>query len=400
MGNSMSKNRILKILLLMITLLIIIVISLLFLTKKTKKIEKHSNLEKTEISGELIDDDYKLEDSHITGEDIIVDTTYSIYYTFLNDEEKKLYKQIYANIINLKETFIPIVDMNKDQILKVYQFVTYDNPELFWLSNGFTYKHKDEICKQITLRFNGLQYEYEKNKKLFDDAVDSIVSEALNLSSDYEKESFVYNKIIKNTTYDLKSYYNQTAYSALVNHKTVCAGYSKAFQYIMRKLNIVTYFVVGVANKEDHAWNIIKLDDGYYNIDLTWEEINISDKEYASTHERGEYSELLPTCVGKNYLNTLNNANKSEKKQTTNNINQEIKQETKEIDNPNKTNVPDDTVEQNKIEIENKEIKEENIEEDSEYGKTVDVGDEVINYPYIENKKNRFIRKKDTHNID
>lgn len=403
----MKKKKILVIVLISIIIFLFIMSLILFLSNN--KIENKSNLEKTEITGELIDDNYKLEDSGITGEDTLVDTTYSIYYTFLTEEEQKLYKQIYANIINLKETFIPIVDMNKDQILKVYKYVTYDNPELFWLSNGFTYKYKDKdaICKQITLRFNGLQYEYEKNKKLFDDSANSIIEEANNLTSDYEKELFVYNKIIKSATYDAKTYYNQTAYSTLVNGKTVCAGYSKAFQYVMKKLNIITYYVVGKANKEDHAWNIIKLDDGFYNVDLTWEEINITDKEYAATHERSSDSELLPSCIGKTYAKSLNKAPSSTKKKTTvtskeskveNNSSDTTKNNNTQTNNIQKNNTTnnnsqeveqeskseDTIVEDNSIEIEET-IPED--EEDSEYGKTIDVGEEIINYPYITERK-------------
>ena len=45
--------------------------------------------------------------------------------------------------------------------------------------------------------------------------------------------------------------YNQTAYSALVNGSTVCAGYSKAFQLLMTKLGIPTYYVVGISKEEN-----------------------------------------------------------------------------------------------------------------------------------------------------
>ena len=47
----------------------------------------------------------------------------------------------------------------------------------------------------------------------------------------------------------------------------MCAGYARAFQYIMTNLEIPTFYVTGYSNGE-HAWNIVNLSDGCYNVDL------------------------------------------------------------------------------------------------------------------------------------
>ena len=70
----------------------------------------------------------------------------------------------------------------------------------------------------------------------------------------------------------------------------------------MQMLDIPTYYVLGFA-KEDHAWNIIKLGDGYYNIDLTWDDtgiryshFNLPDLDMEKTHSRVGISKYLPYC--------------------------------------------------------------------------------------------------------
>ena len=68
------------------------------------------------------------------------------------------------------------------------------------------------------------------------------------------------------------SLYNQSAYSAIVNGKTVCAGYAHAFQYCMQKLGIPAAYIVGYAKGEAHAWNILCLDGEYYGMDVTWDD--------------------------------------------------------------------------------------------------------------------------------
>ena len=108
--------------------------------------------------------------------------------------------------------------------------------------------------------------------------------------------------LINKVDYDKNANYNQSAYSAIIVGKSVCAGYARAFQLIMQKLNIPTYYVLGFA-KEDHAWTIVKLSGEYYNIDLTWDDtggvfkhFNLTDSEMAITHKREGISKKLPNC--------------------------------------------------------------------------------------------------------
>ena len=63
---------------------------------------------------------------------------------------------------------------------------------------------------------------------------------------------------------------DQSAYSALVQGRSVCAGYARAFQYICQRLGIPAYYCAG-SSGEDHAWNIVKLGDGFYNVDRKYD---------------------------------------------------------------------------------------------------------------------------------
>ncbi len=117
---------------------------------------------------------------------------------------------------------------------------------------------------------------------------------------------------------------NQSAYSALVNGQTVCAGYARAFQYLMQQLNIPCYYCAGYAG-ERHAWNIIVLDDGCYNVDTTWDDVgdgtydyfNKNDTDYASNHVRQELSVYLPPCNGRAYRNLEKPPQTASSNQTT-----------------------------------------------------------------------------------
>lgn len=267
-------------------------------------------------NGTLVSANTKLEDSGIKGYEYDFNNLYHPYYSFLNSNEKKLYKQIYANALNYEETFVPVVEINIDDLLKVIESVLNDHPELFWLGNSFSYKYNNQnICKQITLTFNGTQ----NDKQAFYTVANKIINEARKYSTDYEKELFVHDSLIRLIEYDNEALNNQSAYSALVGGRTVCAGYARAFQYIMMQLGIPTYYVTGISDGEEHAWNIVKLSDGYYNVDVTWDDelhgthtlFNKTDEEFAKSHTRSKISSNLVKCNATSYEFT-NMSNKKE----------------------------------------------------------------------------------------
>ena len=262
-------------------------------------------------TGEAVDENEieKLKDSTVEWKNLSFDTRYNPYYTMLSNNEKNLYKQVYANANNIVSTFKPASSVSISEVKNVMEAIYDDHPELFWINTSYTYKYtKDNNVVQIVLDFNETSNNINQSKKVFDSEVNKIINNAKKYSSNYLREKYVYDTLVTTIKYDKNASMNQSAYSAIVNKKTICAGYSRAFQYILNRLGIPTYYVVGVANV-NHAWNIVKLDDGYYNVDLTWgiseinryQYFNKTDSEFNSTHKRKGLSLKLPTCNSKKY---------------------------------------------------------------------------------------------------
>ena len=102
--------------------------------------------------------------------------------------------------------------------------------------------------------------------------------------SDYEKEKVIYAYLAKNVSYlhdDSNSNGDHhMAYGALVNHKAVCNGYSHAFDLMARCCNVECDYVLGEANGNGHAWNMVRLDDKWYNVDVTWGDTSADNVEF------------------------------------------------------------------------------------------------------------------------
>lgn len=65
---------------------------------------------------------------------------------------------------------------------------------------------------------------------------------------------------------------SMTAYGPISEGLGVCMGYTKAFQALCERADLWCETITGFArwNSDDHGWNLVKLDDGTYYIDVTW----------------------------------------------------------------------------------------------------------------------------------
>lgn len=246
-----------------------------------------------------------------TGDGLFFDPVYYPYYAMLDEKGKHMYRQIYANANGLFQAFAPVEDVTAPQLRTIFAAVYNDHPELFWLETAYYGKYRrNGQCVEIDLRFNRTAQNLEGEKAVFQSGASGILAQAGTLGTDYEKERFIHDALIDRISYNLGAEMNQSAYSALVNGQTVCAGYARAFQYLLQQLGIPCYYCTGYAG-ESHAWNIVSLEDGYYNVDATWDDteggrydyFNKTDDDYADTHIRQELAVYLPPCDGQMYRN-------------------------------------------------------------------------------------------------
>lgn len=242
------------------------------------------------------------------GDGLSFDPVLYPYYQMLEPKGQHLYRQIFANASAMNAEFVPIEAAPMSEIKDVVMAVYNDHPELFWLNTIFVCKYdKNRICAELGLEFNMTQEELAKASTDFYNTANNLLTEVEHLGT-YEKERRLHDLLIDRIEYDKGADMNQSAYSALVEGKSVCAGYARAYQYLMQRLGIPCYYCTGYAGT-DHAWNIVALDDGYYNVDLTWDDtpggeydyFNKTDQEYADTHVRRDLSVNLPQCLGERY---------------------------------------------------------------------------------------------------
>lgn len=202
------------------------------------------------------------------------------YYNLASTEEKVIYNKILEGINN-SESSISIDETDLELIDKVIRIIIADHPELFWINGSYRkviYDDKTQI--QFSYIYNPKQIQNRQVK--IETNVNKALNGVSNSASEYDKIKYVYEYIIDSVEYVAGCDDNQNLYSALVNHKSVCAGYAKATQYLLQKLGIQTIYLSGRSDGRNgwanHAWNIVRCNGSYYQLDCTFGDSYVDDK--------------------------------------------------------------------------------------------------------------------------
>ncbi len=195
-----------------------------------------------------------------------------------NDIEKVLYK----GLLN-RETQIDIsgFGFTNDNTPNPHEFTT-QYPELEYDSKvEFTIYSENGICLYIEVKYPANADEISKKlDNAVTGAVNTIRNNLRSDSSDAEKICAISDYIVTHSRYAYKpdgvtpddNY--TSAYSVLVEGRGICDAYADAFNILSRKFNLQSITVSGSAQTNNgsspHAWNLVKTEDDWYHVDITW----------------------------------------------------------------------------------------------------------------------------------
>ena len=185
---------------------------------------------------------------------------------------RNMVKQINLGAYNISTT---------DAIKLASELADIDNGDPYYVFSIWATKDEDqstilEIDYQYTPEEAAEKRKQDAEEQAAaDSAIASCVTDGM---SDYEIAKALHDYLALNCEYD-KRYYSggmprisYTAYGALVNRTSVCAGYALAYQHLMEDAGIPCEYVTGMTTSGSHAWNIIQIDGEWYHVDVTWDD--------------------------------------------------------------------------------------------------------------------------------
>ncbi len=240
-------------------------------------------------------------------------TDFYYYRSTLDPTLQQAYDLLRAGILEGKQSIDMKVPVDKAMIFDLYKMVIFDSPDLFWAeTNGMRYYYNNKnIVTSVQPGYNDLAADIPGNTAKLEAAVAEALADMWSLPTQVEKAKYAHDYLTHHINYTYDAKYNQTAYSAIVNGQSVCAGYAHAFQYMMQQMGIPCAYVLGYVQGYFHAWNLVQLDGEYYAMDVTWDDplgatpdayyydyFNLTEQAMSVDHVRAVVSEPLPAAEG------------------------------------------------------------------------------------------------------
>ena len=210
-----------------------------------------------------------------TGVKEIPDAEKGYFYSRLDGTGRQIYHAIYQGIA-ADRTEIEVPGNDLKLIEEVWQYIMADHPEFFWLTGGVkTVCEKPPLGQSYSMvspEWTCSASEVDKRRAEVEKAVSGYLEKQDKNAGEYDRIKAAYDYIIDTTDYDDDDPDDQNIYSVFARKRSVCAGYSKAFQYLLKRQGISCLYVSGIneKKKEAHAWNIVQCGGRYYQVDVTW----------------------------------------------------------------------------------------------------------------------------------
>ncbi|QXE20180.1 transglutaminase domain-containing protein [Clostridium sp. 001] len=240
---------------------------------------------------------------------------YTQYYNAVKDALSNYKDTLVLNITNYDRSTYNLGVI--DKILK-------DNPNLrdWYSSAGSNVESSSSTKMTINFKYDDTKQNLIAKENAIQQKVDQVVNSVTTPQmKDYEKELALHDYVVNNTEYDQRAVTGNmpndsyTAYGVLVNKTAVCQGYADAMDRLLAAADIECKMVIGQGNDGDgwisHAWNIVKIQGQYYQVDSTWDDpvtndgskllshsyFNITDSQIAKNHEwdKSDYPECNST---------------------------------------------------------------------------------------------------------
>lgn len=219
--------------------------------------------------------EYPVKEGSISGDPNSVSASERPYsYKFLSEKQLGIYNAIIKAAEDHSTTvaFSPDDAVTSDEYCGVYQLIYNDEYALFYLDTKMQYAVNSSTKKiaNSTIFYKYSENETQKMQAAIDAEVNKILAEITPNMSDYDKVKLFYDRIASSAVYDEGGRNCRDIYGVFVDKRAICGGFSKAFSYLCEKAGIESLTVTGDADGQPHMWNKVKINEKWYNIDVTY----------------------------------------------------------------------------------------------------------------------------------
>ena len=187
-----------------------------------------------------------------------------------------LYQQMKARVtpIDVSKYDIPYETTKPTKIQNLVSGTLNEHPDLYYVNGGFSYNYIQATAKITSLI---ITYDTTLNDAVWQQGVDEALATVDENMTDLQKAIVLHDYLTVNCEYDYENLIKGTVptvshstYGVFANRMAVCDGYALSYKYLLKRVGIDCYMVT--SDEINHAWNLIKLDGQYYQVDVTWDD--------------------------------------------------------------------------------------------------------------------------------
>lgn len=238
------------------------------------------------------------------------------YYNHMNKIQQKVYQAMKAGLLTMDSAFL-VPRLEVRELGEIFFKLRLDFPEIFY-AVGLQYRlYQGSTNVEVIPEYLFEKGKMKEHQKAMNARITKLVRPAQSLP-DLEKELYIHDFICNNVRYDkLKKSYSHEIIGPLGQGVGVCEGIAKTVKILCDALGIWCIIAISEANpdkkiKYRHAWNIIRMDGKYYQLDVTFDNtlghegiirydyFNLEDKQFFRDHEPVIYE--APVCNDGNHF--------------------------------------------------------------------------------------------------
>ncbi len=206
--------------------------------------------------------------------DLLDDYTKKWAYNTLTSNQKKAYETLFDGMIKCTPSIsLTGSGINVSEYDTVFRALDYDNPQLITTMGNGSYSYFGSRIMTMYYKYDFTAAQYASKMKTIETNTASVIAQAKALKTDYDKVKLFHDWIIDRTEYiGNNQKYTWRIDGPIIYRKSVCEGYSRAFQYLCQSVGIECVCVSGTAGGSGHMWNMVKVNGKWYQMDVTWDD--------------------------------------------------------------------------------------------------------------------------------
>ncbi len=180
---------------------------------------------------------------------------------------KHLLEPYITREVNIQFAYDP-ANYQYDIFISIADYISIE----FYYQNPGRYQKNHQIYSDLATNYQDAYISLGEWVQKIEQILSQIILPEMNQSA---QTKAIFDYLIINTDYDHQandyslSHYPQ---SVLFDGLGVCDGYSAAFKMLLNGQGIASTVIFGLADGLEHSWNQVKIDDNWYNFDITFSE--------------------------------------------------------------------------------------------------------------------------------